>query len=115
LGGNLVFTGTSFTTPSLTTSTTYHVEAVIGSCLSATRTAVPVNVNARPAPPVPVSSNVVIQSGQSVMLAVTSNLGFAYMWYDAPTGGNLLQGSGSSTYTPNPVLTANKTFYVEAM
>ena len=112
-GGNLVFTGTSFTTPSLTTSTTYHVEAVIGSCLSATRTAVPVNVNARPAPPVPVSSNVVIQSGQSVMLAVTSNPGFAYMWYDAPTGGNLLQGSGSSTYTPNPVLTANKTFYVE--
>ncbi|SNR36865.1 hypothetical protein, partial [Flavobacterium sp. ov086] len=114
-GGNLVFTGTSFTTPSLTASVTYHVEAVIGSCVSATRTPVPVNVSPLPAAPVPVSSNVVIQSGQSVMLAVTSNPGFSYMWYDAPTGGNLLQGTGSSTYTPNPVLTANKTFYVEAI
>ncbi|OXA75585.1 gliding motility-associated C-terminal domain-containing protein [Flavobacterium aquidurense] len=113
-GGNLLFTGTSFTTPSLTTSLTYHVEAVIGNCVSATRTPVPVTVNPLPAAPVPVSSNVIIQSGQSVMLAVTNNPGFSYMWYDAPTGGNLLQGTGSSTYIPNPVLTANKTFYVEA-
>jgi gliding motility-associated-like protein/uncharacterized repeat protein (TIGR01451 family) len=113
-GGNLVFTGTSFSTPTLTASTTYHVEAVIGSCLSASRTPVSVNVNPRPAAPVPVSSNVIIQSGQSVMLAVTSNPGFAYTWYDAPTGGTILQATGSSTYTPSPVLTANKTFYVEA-
>jgi gliding motility-associated-like protein/uncharacterized repeat protein (TIGR01451 family) len=113
-GGNLVFTGTSFSTPTLTASTTYHVEAVIGSCLSASRTPVSVNVNPRPAAPVPVSSNVIIQSGQSVMLAVVSNPGFAYTWYDAPTGGTILQATGSSTYIPAPVLTANKTFYVEA-
>ncbi|QOG01502.1 gliding motility-associated C-terminal domain-containing protein [Flavobacterium sp. MDT1-60] len=113
-GGNLVFTGTSFSTPTLTASTTYYVEAVIGSCLSASRTSVSVNVNPRPAAPVPVSSNVIIQSGQSVMLAVTSNPGFAYTWYDAPTGGTILQATGSSTYIPTPVLTANKTFYVEA-
>ncbi|KQX15503.1 gliding motility-associated C-terminal domain-containing protein [Flavobacterium sp. Root420] len=113
-GGNLVFTGTSFSTPTLTASTTYHVEAVIGSCLSASRTPVSVNVNPRPAAPVPVSSNVIIQSGQSVMLAVVSNSGLAYTWYDAPTGGTILQATGSSTYTPTPVLTANKTFYVEA-
>ncbi|OIV41794.1 hypothetical protein, partial [Flavobacterium johnsoniae] len=112
-GGTLVFTGTSFVTPSLTVPTTYYIEAVIGSCLSA-RTAFNVNVSPRPAPPVPVSSSVIIQSGQNVQLAVVSNSGFSYFWYDAPTGGNLLQGTGSSTYTPNPVLTANKTFYVEA-
>ncbi|UTN02427.1 gliding motility-associated C-terminal domain-containing protein [Flavobacterium bizetiae] len=113
-GGTLVFTGTSFVTPSLTVPTTYHIEAVIGTCLSA-RTPVNVNVNPRPAPPVPVSSNVIIQSGQNVQLSVVSDPGVSYLWYDAPTGGTLLQGSGSNTYTPNPVLTANKTFYVEAV
>jgi gliding motility-associated-like protein/uncharacterized repeat protein (TIGR01451 family) len=113
-GGTLVFTGTSFVTPSLTAPTTYHIEAVIGTCLSV-RTPVNVNVNPRPALPVPVSSNVIIQSGQNVQLSVVSNPGVSYLWYDAPTGGTLLQGSGSNTYTPNPVLTANKTFYVEAV
>ena len=113
-GGNLLFTGTSFSTPTLNASTTYHVEAVIGSCLSASRTPVSVNVNPRPAAPVPVSSNVIIQSGQTVTLSVTSNPGLAYTWYDAPTGGTILQATGSSTYTPSPALTANKTFYVEA-
>ena len=111
-GGNLVFTGTSYGTPNLTATTTYYVEAGIGSCLSATRTPVTVTVNPRPAAPVPVSSNVVIHSGQSVTLAVTASAGFEYDWYDAPTGGNLLLAN-SSTYTPSPALTANKTFYVQ--
>jgi gliding motility-associated-like protein/uncharacterized repeat protein (TIGR01451 family) len=113
-GGTLVFTGTSFVTPNLTVPTTYYIEAVIGTCLS-TRTAVNVNVNPRPAAPVPVSSSVIIQSGQNVQLSVVSSPGVSYLWYDAPTGGALLQGSGSNTYIPNPVLTANKTFYVEAV
>ncbi|MFQ6602801.1 gliding motility-associated C-terminal domain-containing protein [Flavobacterium sp. C3NV] len=113
-GGTLVFTGTSFVTPSLTAPTTYHIEAVIGTCLSA-RTPVNVNVNPRPSAPVQISSNVTIQSGQDVQLSVVSSPGVSYFWYDAPTGGNLLQGSGSSIYTPNPVVTANKTFYVEAV
>ncbi|WP_427873168.1 immunoglobulin domain-containing protein [Flavobacterium sp. MMS24-S5] len=113
-GGTLVFTGTSFVTPNLTVPTTYYIEAVIGACLS-TRTAVNVNVNPRPAAPVPVSSSVIIQSGQNVQLSVVSSPGVSYLWYDAPTGGTLLQGTGSNTYIPNPVLTANETFYVEAV
>ena len=112
-GGTLLFTGTSYATPSLTVPTTYYVEAGIGTCSSATRTPVSVPVNPRPAAPVPVSSSVVIQSGQAVTLSVTSAAGFSYYWYDAPTGGNLL-ASNTSTYTPSPALTANKTFYVEA-
>ncbi|RED26703.1 gliding motility-associated-like protein [Flavobacterium cutihirudinis] len=111
-GGNLVFTGEIFATPNLTATTTYHVEAVIGTCVSTTRTAVSVNVNARPAAPVPVSSNVVIQSGQNVTLAVTNTPGFTYTWYDVATGGASL--ATGSTYSPSPALTANKTFYVEA-
>jgi len=114
IAGTLVFTGTSFVTPSMTVPTTYYIQAVIGTCLSA-RTPVSVNVNPRPAAPVPVSSSVIIQSGQDVQLAVVSNPGISYLWYDVPTGGTFLQGTGSNTYTPNPALTANKTFYVEAV
>jgi len=113
-GGNLVFTGTAFATPALTVTTTYHVEAVIGSCLSPTRTPATVNVNPRPSAPVPSNSSVIIQSGQSAVLSVTPSAGVTYMWYDAPTAGTLLQGTGSNTYT-TPVLTANTTFYVEAV
>ncbi|WP_109746180.1 Ig-like domain-containing protein [Flavobacterium araucananum] len=112
-GGTLLFTGTSYATPNLTATTTYYVEAGIGTCLSATRTPVTVTVSPRPAAPVPVSSNVVIQSGQTVTLAVTATAGFSYAWYDVPTGGTFLVNN-SSTYTPSPALTANKTFYVEA-
>ncbi|MFH7032587.1 immunoglobulin domain-containing protein, partial [Flavobacterium aquidurense] len=111
--GNLVFTGTSYTTPNLTAPTTYHVEAVIGSCTS-TRTPVSVNVNPRPATPVPVSSSVIIQSGQNVQLAVVSSPTVSYFWYDAPTGGTVLQNTGSNNYI-TPVLNANQTFYVEAV
>ncbi|SHL83475.1 Ig-like domain-containing protein [Flavobacterium saccharophilum] len=111
-GGNLLFTGTSYTTPSLSASITYHVEAVIGTCLSPTRTSVPVNVNPRPSVPVPTSSNVIIQSGQTVTLSVATTSGITYDWYDAPTGGNLLQPN-SSTYT-TPTLNTNRTFYVQA-
>ncbi|PIF33989.1 gliding motility-associated-like protein [Flavobacterium sp. 9] len=113
-GGNLVFTGTAFATPALTATTTYHVEAVIGSCLSPTRTPATVNVNPRPSAPVPANSSVIIQSGQTAMLSVTPSAGVTYMWYSAPTGGTLLQGTGSNTYT-TPVLTANTTYYVEAV
>ncbi|MDR6761265.1 hypothetical protein J2Y38_001474, partial [Flavobacterium sp. 2755] len=113
-GGNLVFTGTSFTTPALTANTNYYVEAVIGSCSTPTRTAV--NLTVTPLPPVPTfaSQDVIIQSGQTVTLSVSNPVaGVFYNWYDTPTGG-LAIATNTQTYTPSPVLTANKTYYVEA-
>ncbi|MFD2939263.1 Ig-like domain-containing protein, partial [Flavobacterium notoginsengisoli] len=111
-GGNLVFTGTTFNTPNLTANTSYFVEASIGNCSTA-RIQKDVVISPRPAAPVAVSSNIVIQSGQTVTLAVTATSGFGYEWYDVPTGGTPLV-SNTSTYTPSPALTGNKTFYVEA-
>jgi hypothetical protein len=43
-GGTLLHTGTSFTTPSLSSSTTYYAEAVHVTCVSAARTAVTATV-----------------------------------------------------------------------
>ncbi|MCI9845089.1 gliding motility-associated C-terminal domain-containing protein [Flavobacterium pectinovorum] len=111
--GNLVFTGTSFTTPNLIANTNYFVEATIGSCSSATRTPVTVTVNPLPAAPIAASSNVVIQSGQSVALLVSSpDSNVTFDWYDVPTNGTAL-ATGTNTYT-TPVLTLNKTYYVTA-
>ncbi|WP_343697680.1 gliding motility-associated C-terminal domain-containing protein [Flavobacterium sp.] len=114
-GGNLVFTGTSFTTPALTANTDYYVEAAIGTCLTATRTAVNLVVNPLPAVPTFASTDVIIQSGQTVALSVSNPVaGVRYNWYDVPTGGTSL-AFNTTSYTPSPVLTANKTFYVEAV
>jgi gliding motility-associated-like protein len=112
--GNLLFTGTSFTTPALTANTNYYVEASIGSCLSATRSAVNLTVSPLPAVPVPTSSNVVIQSGQNVALSVLNPVaGISYSWYSTPTGGIPL-ATNTNTYIPSPALTSNATFYIEA-
>ncbi|RYF22637.1 MAG: hypothetical protein EOO42_08500, partial [Flavobacteriales bacterium] len=111
--GNLVFTGNSFTTPALTTNTTYYVEAVIGDCISATRTPVNLTVTPLPAAPIATSSTVIIQSGQNVALQVNTVGGVENDWYDVPTGGTAL-ATNTDTYTPAPALTANKTYYVQA-
>jgi len=112
-GGNLLFTGNSFATPNLTADTTYSVEAVIGACTSATRSSVTVTVNPLPAAPVAASSNVVIQSGQTATLQVSSpDSNVTFDWYTVPTGG-VAVASGTTTYT-TPVLTGNQTYYVTA-
>jgi len=113
--GNLLFTGNSFTTPNLTANTTYYVEAGIGSCASASRTPITVTVNPLPAAPVAASSSVIIQSGQTATLQVSSpDSNVIFDWYNVPTGGTVLaSGTGTATYT-TPVLTANQTYYVTA-
>ncbi|MBF7093252.1 hypothetical protein IUY40_17095, partial [Flavobacterium sp. ALJ2] len=112
--GNLLFTGTSYVTPTLTANVSYYVEASIGSCATTTRTAVNLTITPLPLVPTVASSNVVIQAGQSVTLAVTNPVvGIDYDWYDAPVNGNLL-ASATTSYTPTPALTVNKSFYIAA-
>jgi gliding motility-associated-like protein/uncharacterized repeat protein (TIGR01451 family) len=111
--GNLLFTGTSFTTPNLTANTIYYVGAGIGSCSSATRTQVAVTVNPLPAAPIAASSNVIIQSGQSAELQVSSpDSNITFDWYDVPINGIALV-TGTNTFT-TPLLTVSKTYYVTA-
>ena len=47
-GGSSLGTGTSFTTPSISSTTTYHVDATNSGCTTASRTAVTATVNANP-------------------------------------------------------------------
>lgn len=114
-GGNLLFSGTSFTTPILTTNTTYYVQAVgAAGCANSTgRTMVMVTVNARPGTTSVASSAVSVCSGNSAVLNITNiQVGYTYNWYNVATGGNIV-GSGSS-FNTGAVL-ANTIFYVEAV
>ncbi|WP_443945859.1 putative Ig domain-containing protein [Pedobacter sp. AW1-32] len=114
VAGNLLFTGTSFTTPVLTTNTTYYVLAVgTGGCNNAGgRVMVTVTVNARPQTPTVASSTVNVCTGNAAILSVTNAVGTAtYNWYTTAMGGTPV-GSGSTFTTP--AVTANITYYVEA-
>jgi hypothetical protein len=104
-GGNLLFSGLNFVTPSLSSTTTYY--AANGyTCLSA-RIPVQVVLSSPPSPP---SASSVSRCGPgSVTLNATSPE--LIYWYDAPTAGTLL---ATSDFYNTPSLSATKTYYAEA-
>ena len=106
--GNLVGTGTSFTTPSISATTTYYVETTSGTCNSA-RTAVTATVNVTPSITSTTPGNRC--DAGSVTLFAAANAG-TLNWYNAPTGGTLV-GTGTSFITPN--ITTTTTYYVQAI
>lgn len=107
-GGSELLTGTSLTTPVLSTTKNYYVEAISNGCVSSPRTNVNAVVNA-----IPAITSTTPQSrcgAGSVTLQATSNLG-TLNWYNAATGGTLL-GTGSSF--PSPSISTTTTYYVSA-
>ncbi|MBK8674750.1 MAG: hypothetical protein IPN93_17725 [Bacteroidetes bacterium] len=64
--GNLLFSGSTFTTPTLNSNTTYYVESENGSGCKSTRTSVTVTIDAAP------------QSQQSVARYLQWTNGYAY-------------------------------------
>jgi len=105
-GGSSLFTGATYTTPTLTTTTTYYVQATVNGCTGA-RTVVTVAVN--PTPAAPTASGTAICSGNTATLTATAPGGI-YDWYDSASGGTLLNTGASFT---TPALTATTTYYVQ--
>lgn len=105
VGGNLVGTGTSFTTPSLTSTTTYYVESVNGVCSSA-RSAVIATVNTTPS--ITATTPATRCGAGTVNISVTASAGTVF-WYSASSGGTAL--SAGSSYSPS--VTATTTYYAE--
>lgn len=104
-GGNLLFTGPAFTTPSLTVSTPYYV-ATGDVCISP-RVQVYAIITSPPADPV-VTDGYVCGTDSALLVGTAST---QINWYDAPSGGTLI-GIGDSIYTP--VISVNTTFYAIA-
>jgi gliding motility-associated-like protein len=107
-GGTSLISSPDYTTPALTTATTYYVQATVNTCVGP-RTAVTVTVN--PIPVVPTAADVTGCSGYPVTLTATSP-GGTYNWYATATS-TVLLGTGA-TYT-TPTLNTSTTFYVEAV
>jgi gliding motility-associated-like protein/uncharacterized repeat protein (TIGR01451 family) len=106
-GGTSIGTGTSFVTPSITTTTTYYVEASLNGCTSA-RTAVIATIDT-----IPVITDTTPDSRcgpGTLTLGATADSG-TLSWFATDTGGTSI-GTGTSFSTPS--ITTTTTYYVEA-
>ncbi|HNP33637.1 MAG TPA: PKD domain-containing protein, partial [Flavobacterium sp.] len=104
-GGTLLGTGTTFTTPSISISTTYYAEAFNG-CTASSRTAVIATVNTIPT--ITGTTGSVCDSG-AVTISANPSAG-TVSWYDASSGGSLLS-TGAIFTTPS--ISTTTTYYAE--
>ena len=113
-GGNLLFTGASYTLSSPGASQTVYVQASSpGGCSAGSRTSVAIVVDSIPSTPQLQATDVAVCAGSTATFTITSpQTGVTYTWYDAPTGGNLL--ATGATYTTGP-LSASATYYIAAV
>lgn len=106
-GGTAAGTGSPFTTPSISSTTVYFVEAAYNGCRSLSRTPVTATVNKTPAV-LTTTPGSVCDAG-SVSLGATASAG-TLSWYDVASGGTAL-GTGNS-YTTGSISTTTN-YYVE--
>ncbi len=109
-GGTGLTTGTNYTTPTLTTNTTYYASCTVSSCESS-RGSGTVTVNGCTPPTAPNFPNqpTLGSAGTFSLNYSTMCSGGTLKWYDALTGGNLL--NTGSTYT-TPVLYGATSYYI---
>ena len=112
-GGSALSIGnTAYTTPSISSSTTYHVGSrnTTTSCVSSSRTPVTATVNALPG--LPTAGSAAICDAGTVTITATPSAGETIDWYAASTGGAALL-SGSTSYT-TPSLSSTTIYYAQA-
>ena len=107
-GGISLGTGTSYTTPSISATTTYYVDATANGCTTNARTAILATVKT-----VPTITGITPGSrcgSGSVVLGAASSAG-TINWYAGAAGGSIL-GTGGNFITPSIATTT--TYYVDA-
>ncbi|MDQ6527943.1 gliding motility-associated C-terminal domain-containing protein [Flavobacterium sp. LHD-85] len=109
-GGTSLGTGESFTTPSLSASTFYYVDATENGCTTPTRTEVKATINT--VPTINSTTEGSICGSGSVRLTATASTGVTINWYADPTSSTVL---GTGTTFNTPALTATTTYYVGAV
>lgn len=105
-GGNLLGTGTTYTTPTINTTTTYYMDA---GC-EINRKSITATVYATPTNPVAEQNNYTNCGPGSVTIRATSNIG-TINWFTSSAGGTSLFAGTSFT---TPVISTNTTYYAEA-
>lgn len=100
-GGLLLANGTTFNTPTVTTTTTYYVDATFNGCTTASRTPVTLSVQKTTLPSANSNQNFCdIEQATISDLVVT---GTDIKWYNSSTGGTPLNASD--------LLVSNTTYY----
>lgn len=107
-GGTPIHSGTSFTTPILTTTTTYYVDSFPAGCTSGTRTAVTATVNQ--VPTITINPTTPICEGNTASITASTTIG-TISWFDSMTSTTPI-ATGSSFVTP--ILTTDATYFAEA-
>ena len=107
-GGNLVGSGSNFTTPFLNSTTTYYVSITSGGCTTA-RTAVVATIN--PIPTITSTNTPVNNCGPGLVTLTATPSSGTVNWY-ADTTSTTKLATGTTYVTP--FLNANTTFYAEA-
>lgn len=107
-GGSSLATGTTFTTPRISSNTTYYVVATSNGCTTGSRTPVVATVNTIPS--ITGTTPGSRCGSGTVDLGATASAG-TLNWYRNPTGGPIL-GTGSTFTTPS--ISSNTTYYVDA-
>jgi len=115
-GGSPLFTGGIFNTPVLTQpGTTYYIGSGRNGCANPVRVPVTVRTVARPVVPQLVNATTNICVGGTATLTVTTpQAGLSYKWYDAPTGGNLVDTGAVLNIIPASTGVDTVSYYVEA-
>jgi hypothetical protein len=122
VGGTELSSSGTFITPSISTNTTYFVEATSASCNAATRTAVLATINASPT----IASQITPAASYSqfqvaTALSVTADAGSGtitgYQWFSNLTattiGGTLISGANSHTYIPSTSVAGTLYYFCE--
>ena len=105
LGGSLLFTGSNYTTPNLSSTTNYYIEA--GYICRSSRTMVSANVNPTSLQPTTTDVN---RCGTG-SVALVANSPDLINWFDSSVGGTLLH-TGDTYITP--VVSSTTTYFVQA-
>ncbi|MFN5884009.1 MAG: hypothetical protein ACK445_01595, partial [Bacteroidota bacterium] len=102
-GGTSIFTGNSFVTPSISSTTTYFVDATNNGCTTASRTSVVATVNALPTATATAATATTFCQGGSVVINANTGAGLTYQWLNnnAPIAlatNNALTATTSGSY-----------------
>ncbi len=104
-GGTSLSTTSTYTTPVLTTSTSYYVSCTVDGCVSRRRK---VDVNVFNATVAPTVQNTTACGGNASTVLVANCNGATINWYSALTGGSLI-GTGNNFVLNN--INASRTVY----
>src|SRR5205814_1828336 len=109
-GGSSLATSASYTTPSISSTTTYYVTAVSAAgCESSPRTSIVATINSIPTTPTGINGS---NCGTGTVTISASGSPNTYNWYIASTGGSSLATSASYT---TPPISSTTTYYATAV